>query len=183
MGDALQPVDLGARAAIAIAAGDYHTCALLDDGSIRCWGDNAQGQLGLGDVDDRSSALATVDLGVGRRAISITAGSQHTCAMLDDSSVKCWGDNGHGQLGLGDTVSRGDEFNEMGDFLPPINLGTGRTPASVTAGDLHTCAVLEDSSVKCWGYNYYGQLGIGHTFRRGGESDDMGDALQTVSLW
>ena len=79
--------------------------------------------------------------------------SMHTCVILDDDSVKCWGFlNNVGQLGLGDTTSRGDGSNEMGDNLPAVNLGTGRTAKAIATGSSHTCAVLNDDSVKCWGY-------------------------------
>jgi hypothetical protein len=83
------------------------------------------------------------------------------CAVLDDGSVKCWGKNSDGQLGYGDTVQSGDGAGEMGDALPAVALGTGRTAVSIEAGSDHTCAVLDDRSVKCWGANGYGQLGSG----------------------
>ena len=73
------------------------------------------------------------------------------CAVLDDDSVKCWGDNWYGKLGLGEPSSRGDGPGEMGDNLPAVDLGTGRTAKMISAGGFHTCAVLDDDSVKCWG--------------------------------
>ncbi len=123
-------VNLGAgRTASIVTAGSYffsgsHTCALLDDGSIKCWGRNAAGQLGLGNtnvVGDDESDLQTVNLGLGRTAESVTAGGSHVCARLDNG-VKCWGENGAGQLGVGDTDNRGDNSEEMGDFLPYVQL-------------------------------------------------------------
>ena len=84
-----------------------------------------------------------------------------TCARLDNATVKCWGFNFHGALGLGDTVNRGDGANEMGDNLPAVNLGTGRTATAVTTGADHACARLDDGSVKCWGHNFHGKLGLG----------------------
>jgi alpha-tubulin suppressor-like RCC1 family protein len=68
--------------------------------------------------------LPVVDLGTGRTAKMISAGGEHTCALLDDDSVKCWGRNQYGQLGLGDTSNRGDGPGEMGDNLPVVDLGT-----------------------------------------------------------
>ena len=85
--------------------------------------------------------------------IPITTGSAHSCFMLDNGSVKCWGKNNMGQLGLGDTSNRGDNSSEMGDNLTIVDLGTGRTATAIEAGKHHTCAILDNSSIKCWGYN------------------------------
>ena len=75
-----------------------------------------------------------VFVGTGRTAIAVAGGQGHTCALLDDHSVKCWGDNAFGQLGLGDTADRGDDLNEMDDNLPAVDLGTGRTAVAITSG-------------------------------------------------
>ena len=171
----------------AIAAGSAHTCAILsnailDDDSLKCWGDNGNGQLGLGDITRRSSPAAAVNIGTGHTARAIAAGDKHTCAILDDDSLKCWGDNEDGQLGLGDTIHRGGKAGEMGDILPAVNLGTGRTARTVAVGSAHTCAILDDDSLKCWGYNEDGQLGLGDTIHRGGKAGEMGDILPAVNL-
>ena len=190
MGDSLPAVALGTnRTATAISAGDNHTCALLDDGSVKCWGYNASGQLGLGDKQPRGDgpgemgdSLPAVALGTNRTAMAIATGAGYTCALLDDASVKCWGTNSFGQLGLGDTVDKGDGPNEMGDDLPVLMLGTNRTATAISAGDLHACALLDDASVKCWGTNGSGQLGLGDTIWRGDGPGEMGDALPAVDL-
>lgn len=116
-----------------VAAGGAHTCALHDNGTVRCWGDNRFGQLGQGDTKSRGGnpgemgdALPPIDLGTGRTATAIAAGQSRTCALLDDHSVKCWGDNADGALGLGDAVNRGDGPGQMGDDLPAIDLGVMR---------------------------------------------------------
>ena len=83
--------------------------------------------------------------------IQVTAGDRFSCALLYDGSVKCWGENGSGQLGLGDTDNRGDNTNEMGLYLPAVDLGTGRTATAIQSGLNHTCAILDNGSVKCWG--------------------------------
>ena len=189
MGDNLPTVDLGSnRTAVAIAAGSFPTCALLDNGQVKCWGYNEYGALGLGDTNSRGDEpgemgdnLPAVDLGAGRRAVAIAA-SDHTCALLDDGSLKCWGYNPAGELGLGDTNSRGDEPGEMGDNLPAVDLGTNLRAIAVACGASHTCALLADGGVKCWGSNYAGALGLGDTRNRGDASGQMGNALPRVEL-
>ncbi|MBI4083652.1 MAG: Ig-like domain-containing protein, partial [Candidatus Lambdaproteobacteria bacterium] len=193
MGDSLPAVDLGTgRTARAIGKGWVHTCALLDDGSVKCWGTNEYGQLGLGDVARRGNqpgqmgdTLPSVDLGTGRTAVAIAAGGEHSCALLDNGSLKCWGNNGNGQLGLRDAAHRGNESGEMGDALPAVNLGTGRTAVAVAVGEDNTCALLDNGTVKCWGNNTVGQLGQGNTTRRGDSTaagHEMGDALPPIDL-
>src|SRR6266513_1602291 len=81
----------------------------------------------------------------------LAVGGYHTCARLHTGLVKCWGDNFFGQLGLADTNSRGDGANEMGDQLPAVALGSGRTAVQLAVGDAYTCALLDNSEIKCWG--------------------------------
>ena len=126
--------------------------------------------------------LPAVDLGTGRTATAVAAGENHTCAVLDNGTVKCWGLNSGGQLGLGDTDPRGDDPNEMGDKLPPVSLGTGRTATAVTAGGLQACARLDNNTTKCWGFNSQGQLGQEDTAHRGNNANEMGNNLATVFL-
>src|SRR5436190_12467161 len=115
------------------------------------------------------NALPAVQLGTGRTATAIATGTDHTCALLDDGTVKCWGANLDGELGLGDKVTRGDGPGEMGDALPAVALGAGRTARAIATGQNHTCALLDDGSVKCWGSNGRGQLGIGSLQNKGDE--------------
>ena len=190
MSDFLPVVKLGTnRTARNIVAGGYHTCALLDNGSVKCWGQNDFGQLGLGDINNRGDAagemgdnLTAVDLGTNRTAKSLSAGIYHTCAILDNNSVKCWGRNGFGQLGLGSMTHRGDGANEMGDNLLAVDLGTNRTARSIVTGVFHTCALLDNYTVKCWGYNNNGQLGQGDTTTRGDGANEMGDNLTAIDF-
>ena len=100
-----------------------------------------------------STSPVVVDLGTGRTAAAITAGQRHTCAILDDASLVCWGSNSYGQLGDGTTTDRNLPVN--------VNVGSGRFPVALSSGRFHTCAILDDGSVKCWGANGYGNLGIG----------------------
>lgn len=198
MGTALVPVDLGAgRTARAITTGVSHACAALDNGQVKCWGRNDDAELGLGDTTNRGfapgqmgDALPAVNLGTGRRAVAVSAGDHHTCAILDNGQVKCWGRNNLGQAGRGDIsapVDRvGDDPAEMGDALPAVALGTGRTARAVSAGRDQTCAVLDNGELKCWGYNASFQLGIGDNTGPlqavGDTPGEMGDALMAVDL-
>ena len=184
---ALAPVNLGAgRTATAVTAGNAHTCALLDDATVKCWGAGDNGMLGqdstayLGDNPGEMAALAPVNLGAGRTATAVTAGSFHTCALLDDATVKCWGFGAHGQLGQGSTADLGDNPGEMA-ALAPINLGAGRTATAVTTGENHTCALLDDATVKCWGRGASGQLGQDSTANLGDSPGEMA-ALGPVDL-
>jgi alpha-tubulin suppressor-like RCC1 family protein len=141
-------IDLGSgRSAKSISAGRYHTCAILDDDSLRCWGSNFYGTLGNGTSGfnkDTNVPGVAVNLGLGRSARSVSAGWNNTCAILDDKSLKCWGNNERGQLVTGDSADR----NVPGSA---INLGAGRTAKSVSVGNFHLCAVLDNDALKCWG--------------------------------
>eukprot|EP00971_Amphidinium_carterae_P224446 4452583-Amphidinium_carterae.1 len=183
MGDMLPQVSLGASwscspKTIYIVAGDYHTCAMNEWGRIKCWGDNSYGQLGYGDNTARGKSfdmgdyLPEVDLGIGlgRRAVAIAAGGNVTCAVLRDGELLCWGENSYGQLGQGDTTNRGDAENQMGECFPSVDLAEVRAVAVATSGS-HTCAILNDGTLRCFGRNDYGQLGQGHTIYWG---DDAG---------
>ncbi|KAG2497960.1 hypothetical protein HYH03_004221 [Edaphochlamys debaryana] len=191
MGDGLRPLDLGTSlAAVQLVSGEDHSCALLEPGPIvKCWGLNRNGQLGYGDTEDRGDqpgemgdALPAVDLGSGLTPLALAAGGEHTCALLAPGGVvKCWGFNSYGQLGLGDRNSRGDAPGEMGDALPGVSLGAGVEVEAVIASD-HTCALLKGGSVKCWGFNLYGQLGLGDKDNRGDAPGEMGDSLVPLDL-
>ena len=184
MGGNLNSVNLGSgRTATSITTGTGYTCALLDDDSVKCWGRGDVGQLGHGKTTSVDSPPnSSIKLGSGRTAKAIAAGNFHTCAVIDNSSIKCWGLNDSGQLGQGDTSNRGDGSNEMADNLPAINLGSGKTARAISTGDSHTCAVLDNASVKCWGKNDSGQLGLGDTSSRGDASGEMSENLPAISL-
>lgn len=190
MGDALVPVPLGSgRRVEAIALGGSHSCAVLDDASVKCWGGNSYGQLGQGDREHRGDgdgelgdALPSINLGQGARAVAIAAGAFHSCALLDDGSVRCWGNGSSGQLGQGNTLHLGDDPGELGDELPPIDLGSGRYAESIACGSFHACALLDDRTLKCWGWNDVGTLGLADDRPHGDEPGEMGDGLPAVEL-
>ena len=193
MGDNLPAIDLGTgRTSTVLAAGQAHTCAVLDDGTAKCWGDNSAGQLGQGDTatmpdigdapGEMGDTLPPIELGTGLAALIVSAGGATSCALLSDLTVKCWGDNSDGQLGQGDTVNRGDDPGEMGDNLPAIDLEGDRTAVAVVSGVDHTCALLGNQRVKCWGLNDMGQLGLGDTDNRGDGPDEMGKSLPWINV-
>ena len=184
---ALFPVPFTDHTVSAIAAGIASVCALFRDASVRCWGRGDAGQLGTEDANPHGTipysigSVMPIALG-GRMPKAITSGARHVCVLLDDGSIKCWGNNDFGQLGIGNTVAVGSEPGTMGDNLKPVALGTGRTARQVVAGENHTCALLDDGTIKCWGRNSEGQLGLGDTVNRGVAANQMGDALRAVPL-
>jgi alpha-tubulin suppressor-like RCC1 family protein len=148
---ALTPVPVqGLTGATALAAGYNHTCALLTDGTMRCWGSNKYGQ--IGDPTTTGSAVPVAVANISG-VLAFTTGGFHTCALLQARTVKCWGANGNGQLGDG----------TMTTSFTPVTVSGLSNVASISAGGTHTCAVLVDGSILCWGNNYQGQLGDGST--------------------
>jgi len=166
------PIDLGAgRTARAVASGEDHVCAILDNRTVRCWGDAGNGVLGYGNVNaigdnETPGSVGPVDLGVGRTARAITAGEFHTCAILDNGQVRCWGRGDAGRLGYGDEQDIGD--TETPSSVAPVFLGPGRTARAISAGGAHTCAILDNGRVLCWGAGNLGALGYGNV-------NDVGD--------
>jgi cysteine-rich repeat protein len=142
-------------------AGNWHTCALLESGAVRCWGRNRYGQLGYGHtspIGDSEAPSSAGDVSAGERVVQLAAGAYHTCALLESGTVRCWGDNEYGRLGYGHSSPIGD--NEAPSSVNPVDVG-GRV-VQLAAGDSHTCALLEGGAVRCWGPNWNGELGYGH---------------------
>ncbi len=146
-------VNLGGQKAKSLQLGSYHSCAVLEDDTLKCWGDNTYGQSGYGITHTLSAPLAALDLGPGARVRELAVGAYHSCALLFDGSVKCWGRNQAGQLGYGDTSER---------RTPPVSsLNLGSSALHISAGLAHTCSIMADRTVQCWGGNEEGQLGYG----------------------
>jgi len=134
----------------AIAAGGAHTCALMAGGGVRCWGNNGQGQLGDGTRDDVPVPHPWPPSGdVGGGFAALSAGDSHTCGLTTAGGVRCWGNNGNAQLGIGtyDTV------------LSPPTTDVLTGVKQVVASNLFTCALLTSGGVRCWGYNALGAIG------------------------
>jgi alpha-tubulin suppressor-like RCC1 family protein len=135
-----------------VAAGSNHSCALQPGGTVLCWGDNSNSQLGNGTLG--GSVTGTVAVTGLTDAIALAAGARHTCALKTNGSVVCWGDNRRGQIGDG----------TINDMRANATVVIGLTDAvAITAGDADTCAIKANASVVCWGNNNSGQLGDGTT--------------------
>jgi len=159
VGPSLLAVSLS-EAAIALVAGNSHTCALLKSGAVTCWGENSGGKLGLGnDVSYDSGRVApatqpTVNLGSGTVATHLGAGEDHTCAVLSAQApiLKCWGRGQFGPLGYGDEEARGIAPEQLGTNLPVVPITTSTDPVAAAYGlSSATCALLKSGNVKCWG--------------------------------
>lgn len=124
---------------------------------IASWGDNGQGQLGVGSTTSSTPAVSVLTTGAlaGKTIVQVAAGVEHACAVTSDGALACWGDNTEGQIGNGGGA----------DVLAPllINGGSlaGKSVTQVSAGLRHTCALTSDGAVSCWGRDAEGQLGNG----------------------
>jgi cysteine-rich repeat protein len=160
-----------------LCAGIGHTCAVLSNGDVKCWGQNFAGQLGYGNtnaIGDDETPSTQPALSFEVDAEHITCGLQHSCALFEDGSVRCWGANGNGELGQGNTTPIGDD--EPATMALAISLGG--SPVAISAGDNHTCARFDDGAVRCWGANGNGQLGIGSTVAIG--DDELPDSVDPI---
>ncbi len=206
----VDPADVtfyGGHIATQLSAGGFHNCAILDDGNVACWGYNQDGTLGDGTMDDRYVPVPMLGFGDGITAELLSSGYYHTCALLSDHSLSCWGSNEYGQIGNGE-IDANDGVNTpfmIEQFGPESNASLVRsgghatcvvttdgelycwgykalkgitnnnqyisTPAhiphedpvtDVSVGGYHTCSLLDNGSVTCWGRNDFGQRGLGY---------------------
>ena len=139
----------------ALSVGDGFSCAVLDNGSTYCWGKNDLGQLGDGTVQDSNQVDTPLLMPSGLDAITISSGQSHSCAILENGQVACWGRNNVGQLG----------DNSLTDRTTPTLalLPSSKEAVMIDVGISHTCAVMSDGSMYCWGLNANGQLADGTT--------------------
>ena len=170
------PAAARAGRVVDIAAGEFHTCALMATGNVKCWGDNEFGQLGHGDTAGVGNTPESMqDLAESQPLpngpiVQMALGAWHTCVLDMSGSVWCWGGNADGELGAGHTRNVGDDPGEMTPGATPDSIRPLALPGiavKITAGQLHTCALLVGGRVTCWGYNGYGQLGTGDWRNRG----------------
>lgn len=143
------PVPALSSGVVALSMGYNHSCALKDDGSVWCWGRNADGQLGNGSNSDSSSP---VRVALATKAAAIAAGAYHTCALSTHGVVYCWGDNAFGELGGGSLLPSSRNVPE------PV-VGLGGPVRLLASGGYHSCAVDGEGQTQCWGSNDWGELG------------------------
>lgn len=141
---AAQPLSLAT-----LAAGIGHTCAVLSEGTVNCWGENAFGQLGIGSTVSSAAPARVVGI---QSATAVAAGGAHACALLSEGSVRCWGDNAVGQLGNGSTTGS----------AVPVEVTGIRDAVAIAAEGNYSCASLSDGTRSCWGVDRPGPLGSGN---------------------
>jgi alpha-tubulin suppressor-like RCC1 family protein len=137
----------GISNATAVATGGNFSCALLATGTVQCWGHGANGEIGNGSYAASSVPVSVAGIST---AVAITAGGYHACAVLSSGSALCWGDNRFGQLGDGSTRAASST---------PVPVSEIGGPVKLVAGFRHTCALLTDGAMRCWGWDSEGQLG------------------------
>src|SRR2546426_761958 len=149
----------GVRTPTAVSAGAFFTCVSFSDGTAQCTGRNQFGQLGNGDGTFTSSSVPVADSGL-TTATRVVTGAERACALLEDSTVRCWG--------AGDSGQRGDGTFNNSSTVPVAVVGSNGAGAltgavTVVTGGYHSCALLGDGTMWCWGRNTQGQLGNGTT--------------------
>ena len=135
--------------ASALDAGTYHACAVVTGGAVKCWGSNESGELGNGASGPSAGSTTPVTVTGLTGATSVARGMYHSCALIDDGTVTCWGENGAGQLGNGTT----------NDSSVPVTVPGITGATAITSASGATCVIVAGGAVKCWGISYYGELG------------------------
>lgn len=166
----------GVTSATAVAEGAYHSLALLSDGTVDAWGYNANGELGNGTVAstgcDCGETPGRVE-GIGgsgalSHVVAISAGEEHSLALLTNGTVVAWGYNAHGELGNGAASTTGCMCSDTPVQVVGVGgTGTLSNVVAISAGGLFNLALLSDGTVVAWGYNTNGQLGDGETSATG----------------
>jgi alpha-tubulin suppressor-like RCC1 family protein len=146
----------------AVAVGGAHTCAILkpsseiNGGAVRCWGANSKGQLGDGTTQNNAAPVTTIGFS-SAGAQGLALGAEHTCVVTNVGTVQCWGQNDVFQLGV-QHGPNGEKFGTQPVTVPNLSGVVG-----IAAGDKHTCVLLNNGNIKCWGSNSSGQLGNGNS--------------------
>ena len=149
------PQSAGELNAVGISVNGSHSCALISDGTVKCWGSNSNLQLGSGSVDS-SNPIPTAVTGLSG-VIGVSTGSDHTCAVLSNGTVKCWGNNG----GSGGGKYKGGRIGEKS--VTPVLVNGIANATAVSAGANHSCALIGTNDLKCWGDPVNEVLGAGIT--------------------
>ena len=146
------------RSVVTVGMGHHHTCAILDDGSLMCWGSDHDGRIGNG-IEDTDAQYTPISIGIpdDRNAISVDAGHTNTCVLFDDGGIMCWGKDHVGQNGDAGSTSTAHSPGSN------VALPEGRSAIDLSVGAYHSCAVLDNFSITCWGWNEYGQIGDNST--------------------
>ena len=153
----------------AISSGNTHTCAITINDKVKCWGQGSYGRLGNRFFSNKPTPVdvhtSPSDSSPLSEVAAISAGDYHTCALMINNTVKCWGSGSNGQLGIGD--------GDSDERTTPVDVHTSFTNsdplsdiAAISAGGYHTCAITINNKVKCWGYGKHGQLGNGDSDER-----------------
>ncbi|KAJ1464553.1 regulator of chromosome condensation 1/beta-lactamase-inhibitor protein II, partial [Baffinella frigidus] len=205
MGDSLPFIDFGGNGRVVdIGMEKYAVCVVFESSKLKCFGLGSTARLGMGDNENRYDAsylknensssfvqLGTNALGERHGVVKIETmqNRRASCVLLVDQTVKCWGWSSGGSLGIGDGYTRGDDPNEMGDYLPTINFGTETRVLNLwTASARDTalsCVLLNTGDVKCWGgcVNYLCGWEDSHNKKTiGDQHTDMGDNLRAVKI-
>ncbi|WP_434419678.1 RCC1 domain-containing protein [Nannocystis pusilla] len=172
-GDACTPTCLPNPKIVQMVMDGFHTCVVLDDGAMRCWGRGLLGALGyenMNNLGDQPGELPTPDVNVGGHVVRATAGSHRTCAVLDTGAVRCWGAASFGALGNG--MASGFFGNDPGE-MPPPNVAVGVPVKDIKSSGLFSCVITQDDNVRCWGTGTSGRLGYGNTNTLGDQPGEL----------
>lgn len=192
MGDNLPYIQLP-EAQQQVSCGGSHTCSVsASGGRLYCWGNgHSIGHESTSNIGDSVGApvdsnLAPVNLGTDVYAHQVVSGEDHNCVLASilgagRKFVKCFGPNYQGELGYGDTVSRGSSTGTMGDALPAVSLPSDGI-LSLAAGPHHTCMLLVNKYARCFGYNTYKELGYNDYYSRGDTPSSIGPGLPIINV-
>ncbi len=140
-------------ATVPVAAADSHSCAVVKGGKVKCWGDNAYGELGNRSTTDSITPVFATGVS---KAKAVATGAFTTCALVSGGKITCWGDNAHGKLGSG--------HKDPATSSLPISVSGMAHAVAVSSGVDHSCALLAGGAVRCWGRNNSGDLGSSKSF-------------------
>lgn len=175
--------------------GIRHSCAATSN-AVYCWGNNNYGQAGIESTSDTLELPKDIkdlqkvrleDDGVPTTIHTVMSGAEYICIEYSAGTpakrkTKCWGDNGRGQLGIGSTASTiGKKSGTMGSKLPELHQDSSLF-IQVEPHNYYSCALKRNGKVQCWGWNSTGQLGLGDTFDRGKQPEDLGSRLPHIDL-